>query len=135
MVRWLFTVHGLASPTASNQSGDFSALAIADAYGSYSFIRIPKGFKAKIWAKRIGGTTAFMAIVNFSPDVTVGSPSWTAIDREYLSAAGTLELEKRRPIVVYGKSGTEGIKLSYSNTGGSGTIFVDVDVELTDEED
>jgi len=134
MVRWLFTVHGTASPTASGQSGVFT-LTSPDVYSSFNYIRIPRGFKAKIWAKRIGGTVAFMAIVNFAPDVTVSNPSWTAVDREYLASAGTLELEKRRPIVLYGKSGTEGIQLAYSNTGGSGTIFIDVDIELTDEED
>ena len=134
MVRWLFTVHGTASPTASGQSGSFT-LTTPDAHGSFTYIRIPSGFKAKIWAKRIGGTVAFMAIVNFAPDATVSNPSWTAVDREYLASAGTLELEKRRPIVVYGKSGTEGIQFAYSNTGGSGTIFIDADIELTDEED
>jgi hypothetical protein len=131
MVRWLFTVYGSAS-VASNASGDFK-LVIPDAYGGpYDYIRIPKGFKAKVWAKRLTGTAAFRLITRFIPDVTAPSP--VDVDSEYLASAGSLELEKRRPIVIVAKTGNEAIKFSYSDTG-AGTIAFAADVELTDEDE
>ena len=133
MVRWLFTAYGSATVT-SNASGDFK-LSIPDAYGGpYDYIRLPKGFKAKIWAKRLTGTAAFRLIVRLIPDVVSAPTSTIDIDSEYLASPGTLELEKRRPVVVVAKTGNEAIKLSYDNTG-SGVIASVVDIELADEDE
>jgi hypothetical protein len=133
-MKWLFTVYGTASPTASGASGDFT-LASPDVHGSFSYIRIPKGLKVKVWAKRLSGTAGFTLQIQVSDDVTVPAPAWYAVDSEHLASAGSLELEKRRPVVVQGRTGREGVKLSYANTTGAGTIYVVVEVELTDEED
>jgi hypothetical protein len=133
MVRWLFTVYGSASVTAG-ASGDFP-LTVTDAYGGpYSYIRIPKGFKAKIWAKRLTGTASFRLIIRFIPDVVNAPGTAVDVDSEYLASPGTLELEKRRPIVIVAKTGNEAIKFSYDNTG-AGLIAFAADVELTDEEE
>jgi hypothetical protein len=133
MVRWLFTVYGSAS-VASGSSGDFR-LSIPDAYGGpYDYIRIPKGFKAKIWAKRLTGTASFRLIARLVPDVVSAPNTVVDIDSEYLASAGTLELEKRRPIVVIAKTGSEAIKFSYDNTG-AGIIAFAADIELTDEDE
>jgi hypothetical protein len=133
MVRWLFTVYGSAR-VDPGASGDF-ALIIPDAYGGpYSYIRIPKGFKAKIWAKRLTGTAGFRLVVRFIPDVVNAPNSAVDVDSEYLAAPGTLELEKRRPIVIVAKTGNEAIKFSYDNTG-AGVIAFAADIELTDEEE
>jgi hypothetical protein len=134
MVRWLFTVYGSATISTANSSGDFT-VTISDAYGGpYNYIRIPLGFKAKIWAKRLTGTANFRLIVRFIPDV-VNAPNTTVdVDSEYLASPGTLELEKRRPIVIVAKTGNEAIKFSYDNTG-TGTIAFAADIELTDEEE
>lgn len=133
-VKWLITIYGTASPTDSGASGDFT-LTNTDAYGTFSLVRIPKGLKAKVWAKRLAGTAGFTLQIQASDDVTVTSPTWYVIDSEHMANAGSLELEKRRPIVVQARTGKEGIKLSYANTTGAGTIYAVVEVELTDEDD
>jgi hypothetical protein len=133
-VRWLFTVYGSASPRASGESGDFN-LTSPDVHGNFSYIRVPKGLKAKVWAKRLSGTVGFTLQISVTDDVTTPAPTWSVIDSEHLASAGSLELEKRRPVVIQGRTGSEAIKLSYANTTGAGTIYVAVDVEITDEED
>jgi hypothetical protein len=132
MVRWLFTVSGCATPTGS--TGDFT-LSSPHVSGSFSIIRLPMGFKAKVWAKRLVGTAGFMLVVNYTTDATVLQPSWATVDSEYLASSGSLELEKRRPVVIPFITGKEGIKLSYSNASAGSTICVDVDIEVTDEDE
>jgi len=129
----LITVYGSATPTASGQSGIFT-LYSQIAYNTFNYIRIPKGTKMKIWAKRISGTTSFTFEIYYTPDITQPGPPWTIINSEYLSSPGTLELEKRKPIIINGFTGNETIQLAYSNTGNPGTLTVEVDIEITDEE-
>ena len=133
MVRWLFTVNGCATPTGS--TGDFTSLTSPHVSGSFSYIRLPKGFKAKVWAKRLVGTAGFMLVINYTTDVTVSQPSWSAVDSEYLASAGSLEIEKRRPVVIPFRTGIEAIKLSYSNATANSNICTDVDIEVTDEDE
>jgi len=132
-MRELVTVFGSASPTASNQSGDFR-LSSPVAYSSFTYIRVPQGLKLKVWAKRLSGTAGFTLLIQYTGDVTAPSPTWVTIDAEHLAGAGSLELEKRRPVAVLGVTGKEAVKLSYANTTGAGTIYVSAEVELTDEE-
>ena len=133
MARELFTVYGSASPTASGQSGDFT-LTSPLARGSFTYVRIPKGMRLKVWAKRLSGTAGFTLLVQYTPDVTAASPTWTILDAEHLASAGSLELEKRRPAAVLGLTGNEAVKLSYADTTGAGTIYAAAEVEVTDEE-
>jgi hypothetical protein len=133
MARELFTVHGTASPAAPNQSGDF-ALTSPLVRGSFAYIRVPKGMRLKVWAKRLAGTAGFTLLVQYTPDVTAPSPAWTPLDAEHLASAGSLELEKRRPAAVLGRTGREAVKLSYAGTTGAGTIYVAAEVEVTDDE-
>jgi hypothetical protein len=132
-VKWLFTVYGSASPGAVGASGDFT-LYSTDVYGLFSFIVIPAGLRAKIWAKRLSGTVGYTLLVQYTDDITAPSPTWMTVDSEHLASAGSLELEKRRPIVIQGRTGREAVKLSYANTTGAGTVYVAVEVEITDEE-
>jgi len=132
MVSELLTLYGTASVSAGG-SGDFT-LTSPMIYGSFTYIRIPKGMKAKIWAKRLAGTVGYTLQINFTHDVTASTPTWSVIDSEHLSSAGMESLEKRRPIVVIARTGKEAVKLSYANTTGGGTIYVDVEIEITDEE-
>ena len=129
----LITVYGSASPTASNQS-DIFTLYSPIAYNTFNYIRIPKGTKMKIWAKRISGTTSFTLEIYYTPDITQPRPFFITLDSEYLSSPGTLELEKRKPIIVNGLTGNEAIQLVYLNSGGSGTLSVELEIEITDEE-
>jgi hypothetical protein len=133
-VKWLFTVYGTASPTAAGASGDLT-LTSPDVYGSFDYIRVPKGLKAKVWAKRLSGTAGFTLQIQVSDDATAPTPTWYAVDSEHLASAGSLELEKRRPVVIQGRTGREGVKLSYADTTGAGTIYAVAEVELTDEEE
>jgi len=133
MVRWLFTVNGCATPSSS--TGDFTTLTSPSVYGNFSYIRLPKGFKAKIWAKRLAGTAGFMLVINYTTDVTVSQPNWTAVDVEYLASAGSIELDKRRPIVIPFRTGNEAIKFSYSNATANSNICFSVDIEVTDEDE
>lgn len=129
----LITVYGSATPTESNLS-DIFTLYSPIAYNTFNYIRIPKGTKMKIWAKRISGTTSFTFEIYYTPDITQPRPFWITLESEHLSSPGTLELEKRKPIIINGFTGNEAIRLIYSDTGGSGTISVEVDIEITDEE-
>lgn len=133
-MRWLFTVYGTASPTDIDEIGDFT-LTSQDVYGSFGYIMVPKGLKVKVWAKRLSGTVGFTLHISVTDDAIVPAPTWSVIDSERLAVAGSLELEKRRPVVVQGRTGKEGVKLSYANTTGEGTIYAVVEVEITDEED
>jgi hypothetical protein len=132
-MRELITVFGSASPTASGQSGDFT-LSSPVAYSNFTYIRVPQGLKLKVWAKRLSGTAGFTLLIQYTGDVTAPSPTWAPLDAEHLASAGSLELEKRRPVTVLGVTGKEAVKLSYANTTGAGTIYVSAEVELTDEE-
>jgi hypothetical protein len=129
----LINIYSSATSNTSNDSGIFTLISQI-AYNPFQYIIIPKGTKLKIWAKRISGTTPFHFLIYYTPDITQPQPSWITIGSEYLSSPGTLELEKRKPIIVNGFTGKEAIQLVYSDTGGSGTLTVEVDIEITDEE-
>jgi len=134
-MRWLLTVRGEASPTGSGQSDDFKNLVSPDVHGTFDRLRLERGLKAKVWARRLEGTAGFRLLIQFSPDVTVATPTWNPIDSANLASAGSLELEKRRPVVVQFKTGAEGIKFSYSDATGAGRIAFVAEVEVTDEEE
>jgi hypothetical protein len=98
------------------------------------FVIVPAGMKAKIWARRVSGDGETDVIVQWSPDVTVATPTWIPVERVKLASKGSIELEKRRPVVVRGIRGVEAFKISWSQpTAVKATVVVEV--ELTDEED
>ncbi len=121
----LFTLRGEASGT-----GDYTLRGDL-IYGTATAIRIPKGLKAKIWCKRIAGEAAQVTI-NYTKDITASSPTWVAVDTENLASAGELVIEKRRPIILRSATGKEAFKVTRDS--GTGSSFVDLEVELTDEE-
>jgi hypothetical protein len=95
-----------------------------------TFVRIPKGYKAKIWCKRIARDSAGRLNIEFTTDCTASSPTWTPVDTEYLSAAGQIQLEKRRPLVLRAFTGKEAFRLYNPDAG---TVYADVEVEITKE--
>ena len=115
----------------ASTTGDFT-LKSDIIYGSISYIRIPAGMKAKIWAKRISGNPVTLKIY-YTHDVTVTSPTWEEIGSEYLSAEGEKSLEKRRPIIARGFTGKEAIKFSWEQATAAES-HVAIDVEFTDED-
>ena len=101
-------------------------------YGSVAHVRIPKGMKAKVWAKRIAGEAARVKLM-FTHDVTVSSPAWVEVGAEYLASPGEIVLEKRRPIILRGLTGKEAFKLT--RDVGDGDSYVDIDVELAEDDE
>jgi len=128
MVSELFTVYGKTDGT--NTTGTF-ALSSPIFKGTVTYIRIPKGMKAKIWGKRISGEPATIT-VEMTRDVTAGTPEWSAIHTEVLSSAGELDIEKRRPIIVESRTGKEAIRITW-NQSTAAVTYVEFDIEITDE--
>jgi hypothetical protein len=126
----LFTIHGSTlSPGAMALDSDLF-------YTTSTYFRLPPGMKAKVWAKRIVSPTG-AAVVNleYSYDVTAGSPTWKPLMVEDLSGAGELILEKeKRPLVMrsFSQLSTEGFRL---NCVSGVTVYTDLDVELSLAED
>ncbi|MEM1553242.1 MAG: hypothetical protein QXH03_11345 [Candidatus Bathyarchaeia archaeon] len=120
----LFTVQGSVSGT-----GDYT-LDSDLLQATVTYIRIPRGLKAKIWTKRIAGEAADVAIC-FTPDVTAPSPTWKNLDVQKLASAGEVSLEKRRPIVIHGFTGNEAFKIT--RLTGTGNSYITLEVEISEE--
>lgn len=123
-------IHLYGETDGSSTTGTFS-LQSDMFYSSVSYIRIPKGVKAKIWCKRIAGAAVDVK-VEFTHDVTETSPTWSDISHESLASAGELTLEKRRPIVLMGRTGKEAFRASWSQ-GTAGNSYVEFEVELSED--
>jgi len=125
----LFTIRG--ETDGSNTSGVFK-LASELFRESVDYIRLEKGIKAKIWCKRIAGAPVTVNL-EFTHDVTVSTPSWSVLDTQYLASSGELILEKRRPIIIHGKTGKEAIRITWSQSTAAKS-YIEYEIELTDEE-
>jgi hypothetical protein len=138
MARELLTLYGETDGT--NRTGDFPLYSdIIYSTGTAPFtpptyIVVPAGMKAKIWARRVSGDGETDVIIQWSPDVTVATPTWIPVERVKLAGKGSIELEKRRPVVVRGIRGVEAFKISWSQPEATKASVV-IEVELTDEED
>jgi len=99
-------------------------------YNTTTTFRLPRGLKAKIWAKRLSGQEAQMTI-NYTNDITVDNPTWVPVSTEYLASAGELTLEKRKPVLLRSIDGKQGFKITRDS--GTGDSFAEFDVEIGDE--
>jgi len=129
MASALITFYGKTD--GSSTTGDFS-LDSPILHSTVTYVRIPKGMKAKVWCKRISGEVATDVIISYTDDVTVSSPTWKELSHERLASPGELILEKRRPVVILGRTGKEAFKVSWSQPS-AGNAYVEIEVELTDE--
>lgn len=102
-------------------------------HGTVDYVRIPKGLKAKIWCKRISGEVETEVIIQFTNDVTEATPTWNDVSRQILSSKGVIELEKRRPVVLRGRKGTEAFRITWDQPT-AGYANVEIEVELVEEE-
>ena len=134
MVKWLVTVHGSATTTAPGQGGTFT-LESPDVLGAFTYIRVPKGLRVKVWARRLSGTVPFRLLVRYTSNVTVAEPTWSVVDSAYLASPGSVELEKRRPVVVVSGNGTEAVSFAFSDSGGAGVVSFSAEIEVTDEDE
>ena len=104
-------------------------------YSTADYVRIPKGIKAKIWCKRISGEVETEVIIQFTNDVTETTPTWNDVSRQRLASKGVLELEKRRPVVLRGRTGKEAFRITWDQTAaGAGYANVEIEVELVEED-
>jgi hypothetical protein len=121
----------------SSTSGDFplySDLLYHDSapYTPPTKIVIPKGMKAKIWFKEVNGA-AVNVLLYWSKNATVTSPTWELLEVVSLASAGSIVVEKRRPHIIRSINGTEGFKISWSQSTAAKS-YVTLGVEFTDEE-
>ena len=104
-------------------------------YETPKYIRLPRGCKVKIWYKSFAAEGATKLIVEFTHDVTASSPTWEVIDEQYLpDPGGQLNLEKRRPIVIHAKKGTEAIRFSWAQPTAK-KAYITIGLEIVDEVD
>ena len=96
-----------------------------------TYIRIPKGMKAKIWFKSVSGAPASIN-VQYTKDVTASSPTWKTIETVNLSSSGEIDIDKRKPIILHGIAGTEGFQLTWSQQS-TGYTYVELGVEFTED--
>jgi hypothetical protein len=125
MMGELFTIRGEVSGTGvMTIRGDII-------YGTANSIRLLKGNKLKIWCKRLCSDAPATLEIQYTEDITIASPTWVTLSREYLSSAGEITLEKNRPQILRSITGKEGVRLYHTGTG---TCSVDLEVEITKEE-
>ncbi|MEM2946299.1 MAG: hypothetical protein QXI87_08140 [Thermoproteota archaeon] len=101
-------------------------------YSTVNYFRIPKGLKAKIWAKKLSGEGETLFTLQYTYDVTVPSPTWKNIQQEKLASKGELTLEKRRPEILRGFTGKEAFRLTWTQSAAS-KAYIELGVELGDE--
>ncbi|RLC63797.1 MAG: hypothetical protein DRI01_04540 [Chloroflexi bacterium] len=120
-----------AETDGSNTTGDFT-LDSDVLHSTVSYIRPDKGYKLKIWAWRVAGAPVTV-LINYTNDVTVGSPTWKTIGAIHLSSEGIEEMEKRKPVIVLSKTGKEAVKFSWSQSA-AGVSRVGFEVEFSFDE-
>lgn len=122
----LITIRGATD--GSNTSGTFDLYSDV-IYNYVSYIRIPKGMKAKIWWKTLSGEGETLVTLKYTHDVTAGSPTYIDIEQVKLSTEGELSLEKRRPVVLRGFTGKEAFRLDWSQPAAA-SAYIELGVEF-----
>ncbi len=127
----LITLYGVANGASTTLT-----LQADIAQNTFVYLRIPKGTTLKIWGYRISGPQQTAVAVNYSLNVSTGTPnSPFAIDLPDLASAGSLDLEKRRPILLRSETGKEGVNFVATQSGVTGAVGVSIDCELGSEEE
>lgn len=127
----LFTITGTTTAAATGYVNLYSDLFSTGT--TYDYFRIPKGMKLKVWSKTINHTAA-VVYLKYSHDITVGTGAATFITLEVEELDTGVETrinhEKRRPVVVRGFTGTEGIAIYFTDAASAGGTTVSYEVEL-----
>jgi len=124
----LFIVYG--ETDGSSTSGTVS-LNSDIFYSSVQYIRIPKGCKAKIWFQKVAGEGETLFKIEYTYDVTEDTPTWSTLAVEKLASKGELAIDKRKPIILRGFSGTEAFRVTWEQPSGSATkAYVELGVEI-----
>ena len=123
----IITVYGATDGTST--TGTFT-LHSKDFTNTPTYIQLDKGVKFKIWSIRISGAPATIRI-EYTDDVTASPPTWTTIDSYHLPSSGSITLEKRRPIIIYGRTGNEAVRFVWDQTTtGAGVTEISVEIEI-----
>lgn len=96
-----------------------------DSASGTSGIKVDKGMKAKLWILELSGV-ACEALVEQSID---GGTSWEEIKRVDLASEGTLELDKRRPIIITARNDQTHFRISWSQPT-VGLSYIDAIAEM-----
>jgi len=135
MARQLLTI--IASTDGQNTSGQcklYSSLFAVPA----DFIVVPLGMKLRIWQKRMTGAVDTEFKIEYTNDITPQfsgqEATWTTISVDkYLSSQGEVNIGLSKPIEVFGRTGREAIRVTWSqSTAGFATL--ELEVEITDED-
>ena len=129
MVSELFVVRGETDGASTEGTFELDSDIF---YDRVSFIRIPKGMKAKVWFKKLAGDGETTVALEFTNDVTAETPSWKALENEKLASSGEVALEKRRPVILRGRTGKEAFRLRWSQPTAT-KAYVELGVEFDEE--
>ena len=122
----LFVLRGESDGT--NTTGTF-ALDSDLLYSTVTYVRIPKGLKAKVWFKKLSGEGETLVTLEYTHDVTVATPVYKALQVEKLASKGELALEKRRPTIIRGFTGKEAFRVTWSQPTAL-KAYVELGVEM-----
>lgn len=95
------------------------------------FIRIDRGIVVKVWGIEVSGAAVDVAI-EYTHDVTVATPTYTALKVVRLASEGELAHDKRRPLIaVKGKTGKEAVRFTWSQATAAKS-YIAITVEFTE---
>jgi len=103
-------------------------------YLTVTYVRIPKGLKAKIWFKKLSGEGETLVSLEYTYDVTVASPVYKTLQVEKLASKGEITLEKRRPAIIRGFTGKEAFRVTWSQPTAV-KAYEEMGVELGESEE
>jgi len=122
----LMIIH--AKTDGSNTTGTFDLE--SDAFSNTpNYIRIPKGFKLKIWSMSVDGAACDVDI-KVSRD---GGTNYTTVRRIHLESADNLDIEKKsRPIsIISSKSDNDYVQFAWIQSTAAETHITMI-IEITD---
>jgi len=85
--------------------------------GASAYIRLVKGLIAKVYAKEVSGEGETLFSLEYTHDVTAGTPAWNVAQSVKLPSPGFYALEKREPLLVLmGRTGKEAFRVTWQQT-------------------
>lgn len=116
----------LAGTDGKSTSGQMTIT--SDAFtNAVQYIRLDKHVKYKIWARRVSGSPATIKI-EYAKDYS----DWTSplvLDVIHLASEGELDLEKRKPIIIVGRTGKEAIRFTWEQVN-AGLTYLSAEIEI-----
>ena len=128
----LLNLYGSTDNTNTTGTFDlYGDLVYKPSGSTLTYIRIPKGMKAKIWFKSVSGASATIS-VQYTDDVTASSPTWNTVETINLASSGEIDIDKRKPIILHGITGKEAFQITWSQST-AGYTYVELGVEFSED--